>query len=328
MYHYSEFNDGNKPCYSSDMLLTQVKIEFIIELCTESQQSSLIAVRKSVKTNQEENDMMNQLYPTHYKHRTITVLFAFFMILSVLLSLVSCGHSDTINEDGRPMPDNISGNVTDNKPDENLDPSSQYLEYLPLPDGTWAVSAGKAKLLDKIVIPATYRGKGVTKIADKAFCGCTGLTEITIPATVTGIGYCAFSGCTVLTSMTIPDGVTSIAEGAFSGCTGLTSVTIPDSVTSIGREAFSGCKGLTFVTIGNSVTSIGDWTFFGCTGLTSVTIGNSVTRIDRSAFRACGNLEKVYFEDTQGWGIDVSDPAAMARYFRGNSLEDLSKTTE
>ncbi|MGN0463068.1 MAG: leucine-rich repeat protein, partial [Acutalibacteraceae bacterium] len=67
----------------------------------------------------------------------------------------------------------------------------------------------------------------------------------------------AFSGCSSLTSITIPDSVTSIDGGAFSGCTSLTSITIPDSVTSIGDEAFYGCSSLTSITIPDNVTSIG-----------------------------------------------------------------------
>ena len=52
----------------------------------------------------------------------------------------------------------------------------------------------------------------------------SGLTEYTIPNSVTSIGYAAFEGCTLLTSVTIPDSVTSIGIWAFNNCTSLTSV--------------------------------------------------------------------------------------------------------
>ena len=84
------------------------------------------------------------------------------------------------------------------------------------------------------------------------------------------LGYAAFSGCSGLTSLTIPSSVTSIGESAFSGCSGLTSLTIPSSVTSIGESAFYGCSGLTSLTIPSSVTSIGWGAFCGCSGLTSI----------------------------------------------------------
>jgi hypothetical protein len=59
-----------------------------------------------------------------------------------------------------------------------------------------------------------------------AFSGCTGLTSVTIPNSVTEINQ-AFSRCTGLTSITIPNNVTAIGSSTFSGCTGLTSITIP-----------------------------------------------------------------------------------------------------
>lgn len=105
----------------------------------------------------------------------------------------------------------------------------------------------------------------------------------------------AFSGCSSLTSITIPDSVTSIDYYAFKGCSGLTSVTIGNSVTSIGNSAFSGCSGLTSVTIPNSVTSIGDYAFYGCSGLTSITISDSVTSIGEAAFWFCSGLKKVFY---------------------------------
>ena len=155
------------------------------------------------------------------------------------------------------------------------------------------------------------------------FSGCSGLTSVTIPNSVTFIVSSAFSGCSGLTSLTIPNSVTSIGSSAFSGCSGLTSLTIPNSVTSIDNSAFSGCSGLTSIkveetnpkydsrnkcnaiieaassqlivgckntTIPNSVTSIGSSAFSGCSGLTSVTIPNSVTSIGSSAFSGCSGL--------------------------------------
>ena len=84
------------------------------------------------------------------------------------------------------------------------------------------------------------------------------------------LGNSAFEGCSGLTSLTIPSSVTRIGNYAFEGCSGLTSLTIPSSITSIGYSAFSGCSGLTSLTIPSSVTWIDELAFYGCSGLTSI----------------------------------------------------------
>ena len=78
-------------------------------------------------------------------------------------------------------------------------------------------------------------------IGECAFWGCSSLTSVNIPSSVTTIGGHAFSGCRSLTSVNIPSGVTEIGEYTFSGCRSLTSVNIPSSVTEIGEYAFQGC---------------------------------------------------------------------------------------
>ena len=132
---------------------------------------------------------------------------------------------------------------------------------------------------------------GLKQINEHAFGKRRGITSVTIPDSVTSIGWGAFYKCDSLTSVTIGNGVTSIGGYAFYSCDSLTSVIIPDSVTSIGDYAFWGCTSLTSVTIGDGVTSIGDMAFVGCTSLTSVTIPDSVTSITYGAFVGCVSLE-------------------------------------
>jgi RHS repeat-associated protein len=134
---------------------------------------------------------------------------------------------------------------------------------------------------------------GLTSIGDYAFCGCVGLSSVTIPNSVLVIENWAFQGCTSLTSVILPNCVTSIGDEAFESCGSLTSIIIPNSVVSIGKGAFRKCIHLSSVTIPNSVTSIGSGAFRDCTLLTSVTIPNTITTINSYTFGGCSSLLSV-----------------------------------
>ena len=77
-----------------------------------------------------------------------------------------------------------------------------------------------------VKIPSTVNVDGesyaVTSIKDNAFDGCTSLTNIIIPDSVTTIGYGTFFNCTSLTDITIPNSVTTIGDYAFYGCNHVT----------------------------------------------------------------------------------------------------------
>ena len=78
----------------------------------------------------------------------------------------------------------------------------------------------------------------LTSIGDAAFQDATGLTSITIPASVTSIGGAAFLRATALTSITIPASVTEIGENAFFGATALASVYFLGNAPTTGTAGF------------------------------------------------------------------------------------------
>ena len=116
---------------------------------------------------------------------------------------------------------------------------------------------------------------------------------------VIGIDHHTFYGCTGLTSITIPDSVTSIGDYAFEDCSKLACVNISDGVTNIGKYAFKGCSNLRSITIPNSVTSIESGAFYG-TSISSITIPASVTSIG-NVICSHDTLLKAYFENPNGW---------------------------
>ena len=133
----------------------------------------------------------------------------------------------------------------------------------------------------------------ITRIGDYAFYCCSGLTSLTLPAGITEIGYSAFCGCSGLTSLNLPAGITSIGDDAFYGCSGLTSITLPAGITEIGGSAFNGCSRLTSLTLPAGITSIGGGAFYGCSGLTSLNLPAGITEIGGGAFGFCSGLTSI-----------------------------------
>ncbi|WP_296386157.1 leucine-rich repeat domain-containing protein, partial [Winogradskyella sp.] len=130
-----------------------------------------------------------------------------------------------------------------------------------------------------------------------------GLTDVTIPNSVTFIGTSAFLDNN-LSSVTIPSSLTSLGDYIFAE-NQLTNVTIPDNILTLGSGTFQdnqidtvvfsnnittigGCafcfNQLANVTIPDSVTDIGNGAFFD-NQLTNVTIPINVINISAQAFR-------------------------------------------
>ncbi len=92
---------------------------------------------------------------------------------------------------------------------------------------TEAILVESALDITEVEIPASYNGKPVTEIGERAFCERTALTSVVIPNTVKKIGGSAFYGCTMLAELYIPGSVKVIDHYAFYECTSLAKLTLP-----------------------------------------------------------------------------------------------------
>lgn len=150
----------------------------------------------------------------------------------------------------------------------------------------------------KSSISGTYQVKeGTKRIAYGAFWGCSELTSITIPESVTSIGEYAFYGCTGLTNVILPDSITNIGRYAFKECSNITSVRMSNSIEIIREGTFSCCTGLIDIIIPDSVTQIDSLVFFKCTGLKRITLSKNIKGLKSAVFSGCTSIENITIPD-------------------------------
>ena len=142
---------------------------------------------------------------------------------------------------------------------------------------------------------------GVTSVPTYAFCnrnsssytytGCTNLTGIVLPATVTSINGAFYNcenlvvtykgtlaqWCQISNDLSLLENAVSITLDDVTDLKALTELTIPDNVESIGSYAFAYCKKLTSVKIPESVKSI-DSAFYACSKNLAVTYGGTLAQ--------------------------------------------------
>ena len=160
-----------------------------------------------------------------------------------------------------------------------------------LSGSTYYVSGYNYIIDGMIEILSEYKGKPVRRIGEEAFSGCTSLTSITIPSSVTDFASSAFEGCTSLNGVYISD----IAAW----CTNNHSYN--ENPLYYAHNLYLNGELVTDLVIPEGVTSIGLYAFYNCTSLKSITIPSSVTSIGYGAFEDCTSLNDVYISDIAAW---------------------------
>lgn len=162
-------------------------------------------------------------------------------------------------------------------------------------------------------------GDCITSIGGRAFKGCTNLTSVTIPNTVTKFGTIEINGnsstlyggsfydCDKLSRMNsniegeinIPSSVISIFGQAFMFCSSIRSVNLPSGLTEVSSQCFRDCTSLSSVTFADNCVaqSIDFQAFCYCKSLTNITLPYNIRYIRDSAFAYSSGLTSVIIQD-------------------------------
>jgi hypothetical protein len=166
-----------------------------------------------------------------------------------------------------------------------------------------------AYMFYKVTGLKSYDLTGITTINEHAF-DSSGLTSITIPASVAAIGGNVFFSCTSLAAVTwdINSGITETPLNMFNYCSALTSIDFIAGIKTISTNTFGYCTGLKNITIPASVTSLASNAFTNCMGLTEITIPATITDGTTllAAFGNCANIKRVIFADGFNLPINAS----------------------
>jgi conserved domain protein len=191
------------------------------------------------------------------------------------------------------------------------------LKYATNSDNSVTLVDGKGAKGD-VIIPSDVHYKNkvyvVTAIEHNAFEGNNAITAVTIPSSVSTIGYSAFNSCKSLRRVMDASRVTEMQGFEYTDCTNLTSVTLsgtlqkigyrsfagstlahlvlPASMREIGSSAFEDCHQLRNVQFNTGLQNIKDHAFKN-SGLVSLELPNGIKEIGEWAFEGCASLKAV-----------------------------------
>jgi len=216
-----------------------------------------------------------------------------------------------------------------------------------------------------LVLPSFIMVDGVSRAVDEigtsAFSGLLFIETVTLPGSITHVGFSAFKncpslttvetsaelidsdafyGCSQLSSLTLDEGVGYIEEGSFENCTSLPHVMLPASIGNFNvTSAFAGCSGLKrmFVSAENPVYTAVDGILYTKDKTTLVycppshttfiyTIPDETQYIGRLAFRDNQYTGTIYLTQAMfGIGPYAFQNAAMKEVVLGPQMISLAE---
>ncbi|MDR2803483.1 MAG: leucine-rich repeat protein [Treponema sp.] len=141
----------------------------------------------------------------------------------------------------------------------------------------------------------------LVKIGDYSFNNCVSLKSVVFPDTLLYLGEGAFWGAGI-TEFTIPNTVTTFGKYIFRDCKDLESVNLSGlnkEIKDLHYYKFAGCSSLKNLTLPNEgLTTIGQYTFENCVELETVTLPVSLTSVGLNTFSGCTKLKTVIWTET------------------------------
>ena len=208
---------------------------------------------------------------------------------------------------------------------DELQEADSLLKFRIQSNNTVSVRCGvkPENLKGDIVIPSKVEIDGkiynVTSIEEYAFTECNNMTSITIPASITSVGFGVFNGCLGLTNVEIPSSITRIEGQMFGWCPNLTSVKIPTSVTSIGDRAFRECIKLDSLEIPSSVTDLGVEAFYNSHADLIIDNSEENVKVGSDAFWGCHSVTwKGVILDKEETGLQFEVSGSNATVVKGD----------
>ena len=201
--------------------------------------------------------------------------------------------------------------------------ANAYADNLSLEGKTLIIAEGVERIearafrgtgIIRVVLPTTLRYLG-----ESAFANCGSLESVVFQSDLESVPADLFNGCSSLSEVQIPDSVTEIGARAFAG-TAISSLTIGRNVRTIGEAAFMNCAQLTSLTFAAdaNLVEIGDYAFYGAY-ISELVLPDSVTTLGAYAFANCPILRDVTISaslENMGEGVFLNDTRLMRAEFR------------